>query len=656
MDLRQDVSMQGTDRAIEDYRLLIGSDDPDDTSGQDERMNIVFGRSGADAIRGGSLDDALWGGASDDVLTSGSGMNYLAGGVGNDRLSGGVEDDTLRGDEGADVLDEGDGHGDVEGGAGDDTLTGGNGADAFVVDRESGNDVITDFIPGRGMFDHIALRNISPAELRFDETDAGTRISWANGESSVLLVGVSKSQLAQDDFMFTDDRQLLIPGGPDTDRLSAVRYAESEGVAVRAPTSTGMTQPSAAYSFDEFAVRFGSDQGDVFQATGDRDVFFGLGGEDRLFGGAGEDHLEGGADQDVLDGGDGQDMLKGGDGADTLFGGAMADGLMGEAGDDVIYGGVGHDMIEGGTGDDRLDGGDGADAFIVRPDSGNDIVLGGFDAGPGAFDHIAFEGILPEQVTVENQEGGVLVSWRTEAGDGSVLIEGLSLEQMSQDDFMFSSVEGGGFIDNPLISSSGTELLFSSPADTVVELQKDDLFVSGSRLRDGNNDGRITFGANSALDLGNGGTVSFTGADPVSGLRFLGELEEGGFAYADVATRPVGATEGTSADDRFSGDAGSQRFFFDTALDVGFGNDRIASFGMDDLLVTTTAIEDSDGNGRIDFGRNRVLDLSDGTEVQINGGSVRSLEFDGSVNMGGVEYFVYSRVGSVNAGVDDLFG
>ncbi len=112
---------------------------------------------------------------------------------------------------------------------------------------------------------------------------------------------------------------------------------------------------------------------------------------------------------------------------------------MGEDGNDVLYAGAGHDMLDGGRGDDVLNGGDGADAFIVGPDTGNDIVSGGFDAGPGAFDHIAFRDITPDEVTVADVSGGVLVSWQTDQGDGSILLQGLTRSQMAQDDFMWNA-------------------------------------------------------------------------------------------------------------------------------------------------------------------------------------------------------------------------
>lgn len=461
MAWKQDRGSSRVDRVIDDYRLTIGDNGSDIQLGLGSKMNIAFGRGGSDVLTGGARDDALWGGKGSDVLLGGNGMNHLDGGGGMDVLLGGPVDDTLRGGDERDILNEGDGHGDIEGGKGDDILIGGRGADAFVMDRDSGNDIIYDFKPGPGMFDHLALRNISPEELRFEETAFGTRVSWANGQSSVLLVGVEKGELAQNDFMFTDDRYLLQPASAGADHLQAISYAKKEGGDVSAPAIAGATDPSVAYSFDDFDVKYGSARADIFQATDDRDVFFGLGGNDKLFGGAGEDHLEGGAGADVLDGGDDADMLKGGDGADQLYGGAMADGLMGDAGNDIIYAGAGHDMIDGGMGDDRLNGGDGADAFVVRPNSGNDVIFGGFDAGPGAFDHIAFEDILPNQVKVQVQSDGALVSWTTAAGNGSVLIQGIHVADMSQDDFMFSSVEGGGFVNNPAITYWGTDLLFA---------------------------------------------------------------------------------------------------------------------------------------------------------------------------------------------------
>ena len=90
-----------------------------------------------------------------------------------------------------------------------------------------------------------------------------------------------------------------------------------------------------------------------------------------------------------------------------------------------------------------LEGGSGADAFIVMPDSGNDVVLD-FEAtgeAQGAFDHIAFVDILPGQVRVTDTAQGALVWWDTNgdsAADGSILLQGVPLADLRQSDFMFN--------------------------------------------------------------------------------------------------------------------------------------------------------------------------------------------------------------------------
>ena len=458
------------DLSFGDHRLFIGSSDRDSYSGTG-RMDTAFGRGGADYLAGRGENDDLLGGKGRDQLVGGDGMDHLDGGKGADVLIGGGGADGLRGDDGNDYLDEGAGHGDLEGGAGDDILKGGPGGDAFVISPDSGDDIIRDFQGGPGMFDHLAVRGLDAEDLRFEDTDAGVKISWDvdGGKGSVLLEGFGKSQLAQDDFMFTDDRQLIQPTSADAETVTAEKFVKDEGGALPAPAQANETTADETFRFDEFNVKVGTAGRDSFQGTGDRDFYYGLDGNDRLFGGAGDDDLYGDAGNDVLDGGEGQDHLMGGNGADKLYGGDQADNLMGEDGKDQLYAGAGHDMLDGGKGDDLLDGGDGADAFIVGPDTGNDVVVGGFDAGPGAFDHIAFRDIMPDDVTVEDTSAGVLVSWNTDRGDGSILLRGLTKSQMAQDDFMWNADAGteGQFIDDPAITKEGSELIFQESQPVV---------------------------------------------------------------------------------------------------------------------------------------------------------------------------------------------
>jgi hypothetical protein len=97
---------------------------------------------------------------------------------------------------------------------------------------------------------------------------------------------------------------------------------------------------------------------------------------------------------------------------------------------------------------------------MVMPDSGHDIVLD-FEArgaAQGAFDHIAFIDILPEQVSVRDVDAGALISWDTDgdgSADGSVLLQGVYKVDLRQSDFMFNeepafiagiSTVGSGYI------------------------------------------------------------------------------------------------------------------------------------------------------------------------------------------------------------------
>lgn len=230
-----------------------------------------------------------------------------------------------------------------------------------------------------------------------------------------------------------------------------------------------------AFDFDAFGVGVGSGRGDVIWGGATDDNLFGRNLDDRLIGGAGDDILEGGDGRDLLEGGDGADRLIGAAGNDRLVGGADVDELMGGAGRDYLDAGAGHDMIEGGMGNDAIRGGTGADAFIVDPMSGDDLIfdfeaLVGINGGnaQGAFDHLALRDIAPGNVTVstgarswEDQTyTGALVSWDVDhngSADGSVLLAGVSPEDLRQSDFMF--VDEPGFVAG--VSTIGSYYIFA---------------------------------------------------------------------------------------------------------------------------------------------------------------------------------------------------
>ncbi|WP_305879964.1 calcium-binding protein [Siccirubricoccus soli] len=431
-----------------DHQLAVGGAGGDSFGGTGA-ADHYWGLGGADQLGGGPEGDVLMGGEGPDLLSGGPGMDHLHGGGGNDTLYGAADGDALAGGPGNDYLDEGPGHSGIEGQEGDDTLVGGAGPDAFIVDRTSGGDVVRDFTPGPGVGDHIALHDIRWADLTIDDTADGVKVSWEGG--SVLLEGVHKSELAQDDFMFFDEPDLppgaRAPDGPTEERPTpSVDGPEITGSLPAADKSLvpGSGDPAHTIAFDMYAATIGTEHGDRLVGSDDWDQIFGRAGADILLGKGGDDVLDGGEGRDLLLGGDGPDQLEGGQGNDTLIGNTGNDELVGGDGNDWLAEGEGHGMLQGGRGDDIYVGGAGSDAFMVAPDSGNDVVLDFRATGlaQGAFDHIAFMGIDATDVTVEDTFLGAKVSWDVDhvgGEDGSILLLGVAEDDLRQSDFMFET-------------------------------------------------------------------------------------------------------------------------------------------------------------------------------------------------------------------------
>ncbi|KQN82869.1 hypothetical protein ASE90_08825 [Sphingomonas sp. Leaf67] len=202
--------------------------------------------------------------------------------------------------------------------------------------------------------------------------------------------------------------------------------------------------------------------------------------------------------------------------------------------------------------------------------------------------------------------------------------------------------------------------------DSVKGFGGSDILIVDEPIVDSNKDGIITFGRNGVLDFDGPDkgtdTVRFVGG-PRS-LRSIGTDDDGHFAYADASTRQKGWKEGMLGDDALAGDAKDRRgdvFLFDTALDVNWGSDSIASFGRKDRVVTTTALYDADGDGRIELGSggrlvltgNGTLDPSHLGDVSATapfgtvritatgGASVAALDLVGSYTQNGHAYYVY---------------
>ena len=182
--------------------------------------------------------------------------------------------------------------------------------------------------------------------------------------------------------------------------------------------------------------------GTVFGGPGD-DLLIGSHADDVLDGGDGSDELRGRGGDDVLYGGVGADLLIGGRGDDTLYGGAWSDTLLGGPGDDVLYGGGGADTLDGGPGDDVLTGGPGPDVFVFRRNAGDNeitdfrrdqddkIDLTAFNLLPGGFAKV-------KDATSDAPGWAVLIDLDALGGQGSVLVNGMGLNNMTWTDFIFA--------------------------------------------------------------------------------------------------------------------------------------------------------------------------------------------------------------------------
>ncbi|WP_052254159.1 M10 family metallopeptidase C-terminal domain-containing protein [Leisingera sp. ANG-S5] len=191
-----DDVLKGTGNA-DAVRAFNGRDWLDGAGGSD----LLRGGGGLDTISGGSGDDTVYGGTRGDRLYGDSGQDEVHGGKGYDQIHGGGGEDKLFGGNGKDKLFGGNGQDVLYGGAGEDTLKGGSGNDTFTFKTGAGQDIITDFAVGSDQV-HLDFTSAELNALRFRNVageDGGVLI--IQGEDSLLLQGVSYSDLSSSDFL-----------------------------------------------------------------------------------------------------------------------------------------------------------------------------------------------------------------------------------------------------------------------------------------------------------------------------------------------------------------------------------------------------------------------------------------------------------------------
>ena len=200
-----DTVLGGSDR--DSLRGNNGSDELDGGTGRD----VLFGQLHNDFLFGGDADDYLEGNRGQDTLEGNGGNDLLLGGRGNDLLQGGADDDFLNGNFGNDTL---------IGGSGNDLLVGGGGQDIFVLESNSGKDIIADFTNSRdnlGLSDGLAFDDLQIVQNTTETLDgtqkdvlldlygrnisaSDTLIKSDRGDIMAVLLDVDATTIAQADF------------------------------------------------------------------------------------------------------------------------------------------------------------------------------------------------------------------------------------------------------------------------------------------------------------------------------------------------------------------------------------------------------------------------------------------------------------------------
>ncbi|WP_052134766.1 M10 family metallopeptidase C-terminal domain-containing protein [Sphingomonas sp. 37zxx] len=262
--------------------------------------------------------------------------------------------------------------------------------------------------------------------------------------------------------------------------------------------------------------------------------------------------------------------------------------------------------------------------------------------------------------------GGVLIE-NASGGSGNDVLLGNAANNVLRGN-AGNDVLQGREGDDLLIGGEGADLFMVDPIgdsgfDTIADFDSRDVLAVTRAINDGNGDGIITFGDDGILNLERrGDRIAFENFDGDVGLRFLG-TQNGMFYYADASVRPDAkrgqrVIEGTVNDDVLVLNSSMTDIVFIDGANAapGTGKDRVTGFNSNDLIVLTEAINDGNGDGIITTGRDNVFALGNGDTLMITGTNnraIKSIEFDGSFEVNGVTYYVYSAIGS-SVGVGDV--
>ncbi len=364
----------------------------------------------------------------------------------------------------------------------------------------------------------------------------------------------------------------------------------------------------------------GTDDGDTWTLpTIDGKTMTGTSGSDKLNGGSGNDLLEGVGGNDKLFGRGGDDVLVGGDGNDLLKGLNGDDWLFGQDGSDTLRGINGNDVLDGGAGDDQLWGGSGNDTFVFSAGSGKDVVRD-FEPGKDKIDLGAWSGeSLDSMVGRAVSAGGDTV---LRFADGSqAVLKNVSLSSLNEGSFIFAGSTDEASNPDPQEPADPSPTDPVDPGTSVPTVPDHPGGAYNTVNGTAGADKIVGRGSNDEID-GRGGNDLLKGGAG-DDLLFGGEGNDvlHGSGGNDVLS-------GGAGDDQLWGWAGSDTFVF--APDGGA--DRIKDFqpGVDHIDLTAFGMTDvqdllAEAGNR---GGNAILDLGDGSQVELVGVSLSELGSD----------------------------
>jgi len=501
--------------------------------------------------------------ASGYTLSGSANAELLQAGDGNDRVYGGAGSDTLQGGAGNDTLDGGDGN---------DLLRGGAGQDTYVLNLNSGTDVID-----ADVTDTIQVNaNFADVKVQFGGT----------AQESVLGLRLADGSMQQ---------------------LAVVQHADQ---------LAGMTVSFSDTSMDWATLQKTSAWGAGLLVTG-------TAGSDSLSGAASNDTLRGLAGADTLRGLDGDDSLMGDEGFDLLDGGAGNDTLVASTSGDTLIGGAGNDTFDlsvmtfslanlrGPHTDITLEGADvikvndavdaasqaasstltvrGQDtvlstlldiAFvdIHRPDEAGATILG--SDGTMTSVHDVAEQLRLSGYTIEGDSGANVLA----GGSGADTLRGFDGNDTLQGGLGSDQLYGGAG-SNTLVGGAGADTYFiqdNASIDTLDADGSDQVNLTyqstGMTVVQWSTDDSLTL---SMTDGSRTSVVNFQHAASLQGLMLNFTDKQVSFAsvYDEVVRTTGRAINGTAGNDTLTGRDGND------TLNGGAGNDLLIGGAGNDLLI-----------------------------------------------------------------------